>query len=113
MSWVEKALQRHKMEKLVEEVTNTPEFKEKQRLLEERAINIAIARFSFFMCDFVETRHGYKAAGLKKVLHFIATMMGCTAEDENFFVDHDAYYKEEYGLDVLAELGMGLEDVQP
>lgn len=62
------------------------------------------------MCGFLETRHGYKAAGLKKFLDFVVVSLKETEDNIEFFKDYDVYYKEEYGLDVLAELGLGLEE---
>ena len=113
MSWVEKALERRRTEKLIEEVMNTPEFKERQRQMDEATLSNAIGRIAFITCEFLETRHNYKAAGLKKFLSFLVGCLEYVGDNDTFFVDIENYFKEEYGLDVLAELGMGLKDVQP
>ena len=111
MSWVEKALQRHKMQKQIEEIMKTPEYKEMQRQMDEETLSNAIGRMAFITCQFLETRHNYKAAGLKKFLKFMVHCLEYTGDNDTFFIDNDTYFKEEYGLDVLAELGMGLKDV--
>lgn len=110
MSWTEKALQKHRTKKMIEEVMKTQEYKEMQREMEEQKVADSIAKFAFMMCGFLETRHGYKKEGLKKFLAFFATSLKCTEDDEKFFVTYDSHFKEEYGLDVLGELGLGLED---
>ena len=110
MGYLDKMRQREAKRKLAEEVMNTPEFKEVMRQQEERAVLNALARFTFMMCGFLETRHGYKKDGLKKFLAFVLVNLKCTEDNSDFFKDYDAYYKDEYGLDVLAELGLGLEE---
>ena len=109
MSWVDKALREHKLQKQIEKAMNTPEYKEAQRKQEEQEVLNALGRFVFMMCGFLETRHGYKAEGLKKFLAFVKVSLQCTEDNELFFKDYDAYFKYEYGLDVLGELGLGLE----
>ncbi len=109
MGWAEKALRQHKLQKQIEEAMNTPEYKEAQRQQEEQAVLNALGRFTFMMCEFLETRHGYKAEGLKKFLKFVHGCLEYTGDNEMYFKDCLDYYKEEYGVDVLAELGLGLE----
>ena len=110
MGWQEKALKKHKSHKMLEEVMNTQEFKEKKREWEAQNVADAIAKFAFIMCGFLETRYGYKKEGLKKFLAFFAKSLKETDDNDDFFVDYDKYYKYEYGLDVLGELGLGLEE---
>ena len=109
MTWAEKELQKHKMRKQVEEVLNSPEYKEAQRKMEEQAVLNALGRFCFIMCGFLETRHNYKKDGLKKFLKFVSVSIQETEDNSDFFAGYDKYYKEEFGLDVLAELGLGLD----
>ena len=71
MSYFDKMRQREAKRKLAEDIMNTPEFKEAMRQQEERAVLNALARFTFMMCGFLETRHGYKKEGLKKLLDFV------------------------------------------
>lgn len=60
MGWTDKALQKHKMQKLVEEVMKSPEYKERERQLEAQWTANAIARIAFISCEFLENNHGYK-----------------------------------------------------
>lgn len=109
MGWVEKALEKHKIQKQVEEALNTPEYKEFQRKQEEEAVLNALGRFTFMMCEYLETRHGYKGNGLKKFLAYVLHCLEYTGENEMYFKDCHDYFIEEYGVDVLAELGLGIE----
>lgn len=110
MTWAEKELQKHKMRKQVEGILNSPEYKETQKKMEEQATVNALARLCFIVCGYLETRHGYKINGLKKFLAFVLLNLSCTENNEMFFREYDSYYKDELGLDVLAELGLGLEE---
>lgn len=112
MGYLDKMRQREAKRKLAEEVMNTPEFKEAMRQQEERAVLNALARFTYMMCGFLETRHGYKKDGLKKFLAFVMVNLQCTDDNAMFFKEYDEYFKDEYGLDVLAELGLGLEETK-
>lgn len=107
-NWVDKELQKHKIRKMVEEAMNTPEFKEMQRQNEEKAVLNALGRFTFMMCEYLETRHGYKANGLKKFLKFVLGCLDYTGDNELYFKDCHDYFLEEYGVDVLGELGLGI-----
>lgn len=106
----EKHLQKHKMRKMVEEVLKSPEYKKLEQEKEAEWVAKALARFAFIMCGYLETRHGYKKEGLKRFLSFLLLNLDCTADDENFFLEYEKYYKDEYDLDVLAALGMELEE---
>ena len=112
MGYFDKIKKRQASEKMAKEVMNSPEFKRKLRELEQTATVNALARFTFIMCGYLETRHGYKAKGLKSFLGSVMTSLRCTEDNEKFFLDYDAYFKEEYGLDVLGELGLGIEGEQ-
>lgn len=110
MGSINKQRKRYEAEKMAKQVMETQKFKEAMKQQEERAVLNALARFVFIMCGFLETRHGYKKDGLKKFLAFVMVNLQCTDDDLNFFLDYEKYYKSEYGLDVLAELGLGLEE---
>ena len=110
MSYFDKARKREAKRKLAEEVMNTPEFKEAMRQRDEQAILNALGRFIFMMCGFLETKHGYKRLGLVRFLHFVKMGLKEMDDNESFFVGYNEHYIEEYGLDVLAELGLGLEE---
>lgn len=109
MGYFDKARKREANRKMTQEVLNSPEFKEYMRKHEEQAVLNAFGRFCFIMCGFLETRHGYKKEGLLKFLNFVRVSLSCTEDDENFFKEYCNYYKDEYNLDVLDELGLGLE----
>lgn len=110
MGYFEKARKKQATAKLAQEVMNTAEFRKAMKVQEEQAVLNALGRFTFMMCGFLETRHGYKKAGLEKFLAFVKTSLECTEDDAMFFKDYENYYKEEMDLDVLEHLGLGLEE---
>ena len=110
MSYWDKVRKKEVRRKITNEILNAPEFKEYMVKHEEQAILNALGRFTFMMCGFLETRHGYKSKGLKKFLESVKAGLKETDNNVDFFVGYDTYYKEEYGLDVLAELGLALEE---
>lgn len=112
MSWVDKVHERNRIQKQIEQILNGPEYKKMQEEFKVECVTQALARFTFMMCGFLETRHGYKKDGLTKFLDFVLTELQCTEDDENFFIDYDKYYREEYGLDVLGALGLGIKGEQ-
>lgn len=109
MASLEKQRRRWENDKKAKEVMNAPSFKEAMKEQEIRATANAIGRLSFIACEFLENNHGYKKTGLKKFLKYLADCIDYTGEDEDFFLTQDKYYKEIHGLDVLAELGLGLK----
>ena len=110
MGYFDKIRKRQAQEKLVQQVLSSPEVKRELKEMEDRAVLNALGRFTFIMCGFLETRHGYKTKGLKKFLAYVSTCLKCTDDNQLFFKEHYEYYKEELGLDVLGELGLGLEE---
>lgn len=110
MSWAEKELAKHRARKQIEDILKSPEFKRMQQEEDTKAVLNALGRFAFIMCGYLETRHGYKKAGLKRFLSYLYKCMQCTEDDENFFLEYDKYFKEEMGLEVLKELGLEIMD---
>ena len=108
MGWVEKSLERNKLQKQIEEILRSPEYKEMQRKQEEQAVLNALARFSFIACSYLETRHYYKGNGLKTFLKHVLKHMEYTEENELYFQEYYDYCKDEYNVDILAELGLGV-----
>jgi hypothetical protein len=105
-----KQRKRYEAEKMAKQVMNTPSFKETLKEQEIRATTNAIARLAFIACEFLENNHGYKKVGLKKFLKYLLDCLEYTGTDDEFFITHEKYYKEMMGLDVLAELGLALEE---
>lgn len=109
MGSINKMRKRYEAEKMAKQVMDAPQFKEAMKQQEAQATTNAIARLAFIACEFLENNHGYKKVGLKKFLKYLLDCLEYTGTDEEFFITHDKYYKEMLDLDVLAELGLGLE----
>lgn len=109
MGWQDKALRKHRIEKMIEEVMKSPEYKESEQKRSNEILNESTATLAFIACEFLENNHGYKKVGLKKFLDYLNDCMNESAKDSDFFIAHNKYFKEEMGLDVLAELGLKLE----
>ena len=105
-----KQRQRYEAEKMAKKVMDSPSFKETLKEQEIRATANAIARLSFIACEFLENTHGYKKTGLKKFLKYLLHFIEEVGTDTEFLVTQDKYYKEMMDLDVLGELGLGLEE---
>ena len=52
MSWQDKALQKHRMEKQVEEIMKSPEYKELEQKRNDEILNQSIATLAFIACEF-------------------------------------------------------------
>lgn len=109
MGWQDKALQKHRMEKMIEEVMKSPEYKASEQKRNDEILNQSIATLAFIACEFLENNHGYKKNGLKKFLTYLNDCMNESIKDSDFFTAHVEYYKKEMGLDVLAEFGLKVE----
>lgn len=110
MARIDKYRKRYEAEKMAHRVMDSPVFKEALKEQELRSTTNAIARLAFIACEFLENNHGYKKVGLKKFLKYLSDCLEYTGEDEDFFITHEKYYKEIMDLDVLGEIGLGLED---
>ena len=110
MARIDKYRKRYEAEKKAKEIMDTPVFKEAMKEENIRATANAIGRLAFIACEFLENNHGYKKVGLKRFLKYLSECIDYTGEDEEFFLTHDKYYKEMLDLDVLKELGLGLEE---
>jgi hypothetical protein len=110
MGSLAKQRKRYEAEKMAKQVMDAPAFKEALKEQELRATANAIARLAFISCEFLENTHGYKKVGLEKFLKYLLYFIEQVGSDEGFLVAQDKYYKENYDLDVLAELGLGLEE---
>jgi len=110
MGSLAKQRKRYEAEKKAKELMNTQRFKEAMKEQDLRATANAIGRLAFITCEFLENNHGYKQVGLKKFLKYLADCIDYTGTDADFFITQEKYYKTIYGLDVLGELGLGLEE---
>lgn len=110
MGWAEKALQRHKLQKQIEEIMNSPEYKEIQRQQDEQKVLQALVRFCCIACDYLELKHNYKGNGIKNFLAFAVKRVCYTGEDEKYFTDYFKYAKEEYNVDIPGEFGLDIEE---
>ena len=108
MGWADKALEKHKMHKLLEQVLNSPEYREERRKWEEQAVLQALLRFTFICLEYLESKFRCKKNGFIKFLDFVKWTMKDLEEDEEYFDHCNGYYKENYDLDVMEYLGLGL-----
>ena len=109
MSKWDKYRKKAENEKKAKEIMDTPVFKEMMKEQGVKATANAIGRLAFITCEFLETRHGYKKAGLKKFLEFLHYCINYAEEDNELFISYEKYFKDNFDLDVLAEIGLRLE----
>lgn len=108
MSWTDRELKKHKVNKLASEIVNSPAYKEAQRKDKEQQVLLALARLTFISCEYLELKHGYKKNGLKNFIEFVKNRMTEIGNDLEYFTDVQKYYGS-IGLDVMKELGMEIE----
>ena len=106
MNWTKKAHQRNKIDNLIKQAMNTPEYREAKRRDMEQATLQALVRFCFIMCEFLELKHGYKHNGLLNFLDFAKCRVVEIGDDEEYFADVEKYYKTEHNVNVLEFLGV-------
>jgi hypothetical protein len=106
MSWADKALRKHKLQKEIDRAMADPRYKEMKRKEDEELVWRAFGTFCRLGCEFLEFRHRYGHDGL---LYFIDWMRGRTMEiaDTPDYYDYtDQYYLEKYNLDLGQEIGV-------
>lgn len=108
MGWADKELQKHRMRKQIDQVLNSPEYREERRKWEEQAVLQALLKFVFIGLIWLEMNFRCKRNGLIKFLEFVKGTMADIDGDEEFFKDSNDYYIENYNLDVMEYLGMAL-----
>lgn len=107
MGWVDKALERSRMEKKIKAAMNTPEFKKARQKELEQATLRAYCRFVLIACDYLNVKHNYKKNGLISFLGFASKRLLYTAEqDEKYFTEINKVFIDECGLDVMEYLGL-------
>lgn len=107
MSWADKALKKHKTDKLVAEVVNSKAYKEQKKQENLQSFSL----LCFVACDYLETRHNYGRNGLLKFLEFANERMKYIAQDDEAYIDEmNEYFLDKYGFDILAGLGLKGKD---
>ena len=109
MSWADKALKKHKAEKMAMEIINSKKYQEaKKQDMEQAALN-AYCRFILVACDFLQINYRCKRKGIEKFLKYAKEIMQYTLEDDQYFEDMNQVMIDECGIDVLYELGFKVE----
>ena len=110
MGYLDKIHKKIQMEKMIEQAMNSPKYKEAKKKEQEQAALQAYMSFCIVACDFLELSHRYKKRGLMKFLIFASKRLKYVEENENYFIEMNEHFKEEYELDVLELLGMKIEE---
>lgn len=108
MGWANKMHKKHQTTKIVNQIMESKEWKEAKKKDQEQAVFNAFLRLSFFACEYLEEKHGYKKKGLQRFLKYMVELMDEPKDDQQYFIDAEKYYKEELGLDVMKELGLAI-----
>lgn len=108
MGWADKAHKKHKIDSMIRQAMNTPEYQAAKKKDVEQATLKALCGFCFLGCEYLELKHGYKKNGLANFLDFAKGRMKELGSDETYFSDAKKYYMEELNLDVLGALGYEL-----
>ena len=108
MGWREKQLKRHKAEQMAKDIIKSKKYQDARKADMEHAATNAYLRFCLVACDFLQIRHGYKKRGIENFLRYASEIMQYTLEDDQYFIDMNQVMIDECGIDVMAELGMGV-----
>ena len=110
MSWVDKALKKNQIHKMIDEAMNSREYQEAKKKDQEQAALRAYCRFCLMACDYLQIKHNYKKNGMINFLKHASEVMKYTSEeDEGYFDDMNQVMIDECGIDVLETLGMKIE----
>lgn len=109
MAYTSKFEKRARTQKIINEIMNSSAYQEARKKDQEQAALQAYMSFCIIACDFLELTHRYKKNGLIKFLKFASQRLKYVEENENYFVEMNDMYKDEFGLDVLELLGMRIE----
>lgn len=108
MGWADKAIKKHKTDKMIKELVDSPEYQAAKMRDRENDVLNAFCEFCFVMCEYLEIKHRYKHDGLLRFLEFAKAK--ANEMDEDYFVDMAQCYKDKYNLDVLDELKVEFEE---
>lgn len=115
MSWTDKALRKHKIEKAIEEALKSPEYKKLEEKNKTETVIEAYCRFCLMACDYLQIKHRYKKTGITNFLTYATKIMkniGNEDEDfDNYFNDINQVMIDECGIDVMGFLGMRFEEI--
>lgn len=106
MGWADKALKKHKVEKMTMEIIKSKKYQDAKRADMEQAALNAYCRFCLVACDYLQIRHNYKKNGIKNFLKYASEVMQYTLEDDKYFEDMNQVMIDECGIDVMDALGM-------
>lgn len=111
MGWANKALEKHKIEKAIEEALKSPKYKKMEEENKVQTTLDAYCRFCLMACDYLQMKHNYKKNGLMNFLEYASKIMKHISNEdedfENYFSEINQVMIDECGIDVLSTLGCG------
>ena len=110
MSWVDKAHQRNKIDKMIREAMNSPKYKKARKKDIEQAALRGLAQFCFIALLWLEMNFRCKREGIIKFLTFTKKTVEEIGRDVDFLKASNKYYIEKYDIDVMRFLGMAFEE---
>ena len=110
MGWREKELEKHRVRKMIDQVMTSPEYRERRAVWERQFTLHAFREFCLMTCDFLELRHNYKKNGMMNFLKFAVSRMGYVGQNDKYFDEMAEYFLNEFGLDVMKELGLEITE---
>ena len=106
MSWADKVHKKIQAEKMAKELMSSQIYREARRQDKEEATLHALGMFAFVGMIWLEMNFRCKRAGLLKFLDFLKGTVIDFKKDPNWLEASDQYFKETYGIDALAYLGL-------
>lgn len=106
MSWADKALKKHRVEKMTMDIINSRKYQEAKKADMEQAALNAYCRFVLVACDYLQIKYRCKKKGIENFLKYATDVMRYTAEDDQYFEDMNQVMIDECGIDVMDVLGL-------
>lgn len=109
VSWVDKAHQKNKIHKMIQQAMNTPEYRQARQKDMQQASLRALSRFCLVSCLYMELNFRCGKKGLMKFLDFVKANIEEIGNDVDYIKASNEYYKNDFDLDVLKYMGMEFE----
>lgn len=101
MSWADKALKKHRVEKMTEKVLNDSRFRKQQEEQLNEVLNEALNRFLIISVDYMIRHLGFGRKRVMKFLGFVVEQMEYAKENDDYFISMNESIRDENGIDVL------------
>ena len=106
MSWTDKALRKHRAEKICKEIMSSKRYQDARKADNEEAVVRAYASFLIITTAYLRDRLHFGKKRISEFLAYSTEQMHFSEEYEDYFVTMNEELKKETGVDVLETVGI-------